>query len=813
MFSVVIPIYNHSRYLEKAVESCLSSSLVKEILLADDGSIDDSAAIASRLAEAYPNRIRNLTDCVPGNIGAHNRLNQLCAAVSQPWIAILNSDDFFIPHRFELIAHLLRHKNYDLITGAMLIVDDIDTVIGTKRGILQPEYACPPAASFDGPLNSAELLLLLCSQNIVATTSNIVFRKTLFQEIGGFADLRYAHDWDFVLRATMKGRCLWTPNMLTGYRSHASNTIKEKSPHMDGEICRLFYQFLADFPDLETIPAVRCFLETNQHISPYVSSPALAPVVQQYKASPIRYEIPRNLSHRVLLNAYLGIYFFSYDFVVISSELDELPIVCQPTREMTLMQRSGMEIPPGKPLRGRFMRFSSNKTAPSVKLEISAFPGWNAVAAESNDLVFENCPSTPGTLEPAAHAHLVELLQLEDKRPTCLVLPMFMAVGGVERNTIEMMRELQTDYRFVVATTEPHSKSKGSLHYQLDDLDIPTFDLAEVGKREHHLSLLAVIAQIVSPDVVWICNGSPWLLENALQLRRLFAGIPIIDQQVYDTNYGWINDYDHKGVQSFDHFIAINSRIREKLSKVLRIPLHRLSLIYSAVNAKHIGTSRVLESEIENIRNILELPIDRGRIFAFIGRLTQQKRPLHFLHLALESARSGSHDMFVLVGDGDMREKCDQYISDHKLDNVICIRYSSNTAQLLSVMDGLIITSEYEGLPIVMIEALAVGCPVFASDVGDIGIVLNEFKSGATFSSGIKMNVLNDAFAEWLCRRSDYKKIAIECMDNFLKRFSSASNAELYRRCFDSCRKEYNSRLLAFSRPDGAPSTSNMSFN
>ena len=54
MFSVVIPVYNHARFLEKAVASAIESELVKEVLLCDDGSSDNSAQICAQIAKRNP---------------------------------------------------------------------------------------------------------------------------------------------------------------------------------------------------------------------------------------------------------------------------------------------------------------------------------------------------------------------------------------------------------------------------------------------------------------------------------------------------------------------------------------------------------------------------------------------------------------------------------------------------------------------------------------------------------------------------------------------------------------------------------------
>jgi hypothetical protein len=73
-----------------------------------------------------------------------------------------------------------------------------------------------------------DLGLALVNGNFLMTTSNLVARRAVFDEIGGFDDLRYAHDLDFFLRLLAHGKRLTVlPEQLLTYRVHGSNTISE----------------------------------------------------------------------------------------------------------------------------------------------------------------------------------------------------------------------------------------------------------------------------------------------------------------------------------------------------------------------------------------------------------------------------------------------------------------------------------------------------------------------------------------------------------------------------------------------------------
>lgn len=268
MFSVVVPVYNHSAFLQEGVVSALRSHLVNEVLLVDDGSSDDSSKEIWRLCESNPGRVINLTPSRSENIGAPERLNQLVSEASSEWIAVLNSDDTFVPGRFEILHSLLRRSKAEFAWGHLLIMDEAGTVIGTKRGALEPEYPFPASFDVHDKLASNELVDLLANQNLIATTSNMVFTKHLHDKIGGFSDYRYVHDWDFALRAAVQGETLSTPQFLTCYRVHASNTISESTTDTAREVQRLFSAFCKEFPTVAARPTFQRALEANQYVNP-----------------------------------------------------------------------------------------------------------------------------------------------------------------------------------------------------------------------------------------------------------------------------------------------------------------------------------------------------------------------------------------------------------------------------------------------------------------------------------------------------------------------------------------------------------------
>lgn len=265
-FSIVMPVYNHAKYVRQAVLSALRSPLVSEVLLVDDGSTDGTAGILTELAAKHPARVRNLTRKGQGNRGAHNRLNELVEAAQCDWVAVLNSDDVFVDGRFEAIVADDRFPENDFVFGNLLLIDATGRLVGAKRGPFDIGTPFPREFDVRRMVENGSLLDLVAHQNFIGTTSNMVFTKTLHAQIGGFAAFRYVHDWDFVLRAMALGRCSYVRRYLTAYRMHTDNTIKEDSTKVNAESRTLFDRLLVDFPQLAKRPCFRIGLEQNVNL-------------------------------------------------------------------------------------------------------------------------------------------------------------------------------------------------------------------------------------------------------------------------------------------------------------------------------------------------------------------------------------------------------------------------------------------------------------------------------------------------------------------------------------------------------------------
>jgi len=114
---------------------------------------------------------------------------------------------------------------------------------------------------------------------------------------------------------------------------------------------------------------------------------------------------------------------------------------------------------------------------------------------------------------------------------------------------------------------------------------------------------------------------------------------------------------------------------------------------------------------------------------AFIGRVTQIKRPDRFLDVVSETKRRGVPIEFFMAGDGELLGTCRKRITHEDLP-VKVLGWQSNIEQVLSAADVVVLTSDNEGTPLSLIQAGMAGLPVVTTRVGSVPEVVIDGVTG-----------------------------------------------------------------------------------
>lgn len=240
--SVVIPVFNHVRWVAAAIKSVFAQTLrPRELIIIDDGSTDGSVEAVADLLRRHPApKGLEVTVLNRPNRGAHATLNEGLALSRGEYIAILNSDDEFAPNRLEVCFAAALAGNARFV---VTYVDPIDSEGATASSDhhWRKWYA-------EGRLHELDVLptfgFTLLFGNVAVTTGNFFVRRDLAEQIGPFRAYRYAHDLDYLLRSVLIEEPILIRRKLYRYRLHDTNTINADQRLVDAECAVIYGDFL-----------------------------------------------------------------------------------------------------------------------------------------------------------------------------------------------------------------------------------------------------------------------------------------------------------------------------------------------------------------------------------------------------------------------------------------------------------------------------------------------------------------------------------------------------------------------------------------
>lgn len=205
--SVVVPAYNHARFLRDAILSVDAQTFRDvELVVVDDGSTDDTVEEVGRLPPlTVPFRLIRQP-----HSGAAAALNAGIAEARGEFIAWLSSDDWFVPEKLQCqVDYMTAHPEIALLYTDVYVDDEL-----TGRTYLAPH------AAFDDHATMVRELFRYCFIN----GSTTLVKRADILAVGGFdPDLPQAHDWDLWLRLSRDSLFGHIALPLIHYRWHGGN--------------------------------------------------------------------------------------------------------------------------------------------------------------------------------------------------------------------------------------------------------------------------------------------------------------------------------------------------------------------------------------------------------------------------------------------------------------------------------------------------------------------------------------------------------------------------------------------------------------
>lgn len=300
------------------------------------------------------------------------------------------------------------------------------------------------------------------------------------------------------------------------------------------------------------------------------------------------------------------------------------------------------------------------------------------------------------------------------KRVLC-IYP-WMEIGGADKFNLDMIQWLgEQNYQFTIVTTENHANPWLAEFARLTP-DI--FCLDRFLNRADYPRFIDYLIESRQIDAVLISHSQfGYLLTPYLRARH--PTVALLDYNHLEEerwNDGGYPAWSVRVGRQFDLNVTCTNHLKEWM--VGRgADQECIDTVYCCLDTKRW---RQEEYDIAAIRRTLQIDVDT-QIILFVGRMVDQKRPMHVAKVIKALSDKQERFVAVLVGAGPELGALQSYIAHNRLHGKVRIlgaQTSDRVREIMGASDILLLPSEREGLALVLYEAMAMGIVPVAANVG-----------------------------------------------------------------------------------------------
>jgi glycosyltransferase involved in cell wall biosynthesis len=255
-----------------------------------------------------------------------------------------------------------------------------------------------------------------------------------------------------------------------------------------------------------------------------------------------------------------------------------------------------------------------------------------------------------------------------------------------------------------------------------------------IGPRD--VAALARIRRLVrdlKPDIVETHLSKAGILGRlAARLEHVPVVVHVFHGHVLDGYFGplktWMARRTERSLAGLsDRLIAVSARVKQELVNHRIASADRIDVIELGLEMDQLIHCREMRG---TLRRELGIAPDTPLV-GVVGRLSRIKNHQLFLDAAARIAAAHPEVLFLVVGDGERRSALESHARRLNLARqVLFTGWRTDLPSVYADVDVLALSSDNEGTPLVLIEAMAAGCPMVATGVGGVPDLIDDGVSG-----------------------------------------------------------------------------------
>ena len=301
--------------------------------------------------------------------------------------------------------------------------------------------------------------------------------------------------------------------------------------------------------------------------------------------------------------------------------------------------------------------------------------------------------------------------------------------GGAETQLMRMVRYVvknTKDEVRVISLIEP--EYQGFVE-ELGKLKVPfiSLNLKKNGNFVYAIRNYQKVLKQFQPDIV----HTHMIHANifARVLRKKSAGYRLINTVHGEEDFlGKRAKLYQMTDKKAEHTVCVSRALERQMLQVKAVSGERVVSLYNGLSTETYCVDLKVR---ENYRKKLGL-LDTDFNWIIAGRLSHEKNHMNLLEACELLDEENPNWHLLIAGEGITRDVLEEKISKSEIlqNKVQLLGLRSDVSALLNASDGFVLSSNYEGLPLVLQEAAAVGLPMVATDVGGCNEVVQEGKNG-----------------------------------------------------------------------------------
>ena len=318
--------------------------------------------------------------------------------------------------------------------------------------------------------------------------------------------------------------------------------------------------------------------------------------------------------------------------------------------------------------------------------------------------------------------------------------------GGLENGLVNLINRLPEEtFRHSIICLTDYDDFAARINRQ--DVEIVSLHKKQGQDFGLFLNVYKTLKRL-QPDIVHTRN----MTAIEMQFPALFAGVKtrlhgehgwdISDPQGRNKKYQWLRKMCNLVIH---RFIPLSQELEHYLTDVIHVPPKKITRICNGVDA-----TRFVVSKKEH-KGLLPANAKNAVVIGYVGRMEAIKNPQNLAKAFIQLHKKQTKKVFlVMVGDGSEREGVTNVLTEHQLNNQSWLPGDcSNVAELMQQFDIFCLPSNAEGISNTLLEAMASGLPVVATNVGGNADIAVEGETALLVHSG-DSTALADALTRYV---------------------------------------------------------------